>query len=188
MIDFEADAKEQEDKGASNDQLTRLGELVDYQRGLEQTISNLEERLKDIKASHRKVSEETIPSILDETGLSEVRLKDGTKVIVKSEMAVSTTGKYRDAINKWLEENDYADLIKDELSIPFSRGEEEKVRHVAAFLEEAHQSFDRKRYVASATFKSFIKGLLDEGERPVPLSELGVHIFRKTTLKSPEKK
>lgn len=163
------------------DMLKRLGELARQQIDLEDQIKAKEEELKRLKAEHQQVSGDYIPSVLDEAGLSEVRLSDGTKVVVKQDMRVSTAGKYRDIINRWLQENGHGDVIKNELSVGFPAGDERVKSAVEALRALGVQDMGQKEFVEPSTFKSLVRELMEDGEE-IPLDDLGVHTFRTTKL------
>lgn len=180
-VDFEALAGD----GPSRDQLERLTRLVLAQIELEDQIEAADKRLKQLQADHRKVSWEQIPDLLLEVGLSEVKLADGTKVVVKETLRVSTTGKYRDKINRWLEAGGHDDMIKDEVVVEFGKGEGEKASELVNDVRTYYSDrVDRKRYVNPQSFAAFLRELLADNQ-DVPLDELGAHVQTITELKRP---
>lgn len=171
-----------EQLSVTEDQLTRLGKLANYQISLEQTIESLNSQLKDIQEKYRRVSEVDIPGVLDETGLSEVRLADGTKIMIREDVRVSTTGKNRDTINSWLTLNGHDDLIRDEVTAAFKKGDGEiAAKALDALMVLGASAVDRKRYVNPQTFAALIRELMADGE-DVPLDELGVFVQRRAKL------
>lgn len=181
-VDFEQYADEET---ATEDQLTRLGALVERQVDLEQQIADTKTELKELETQLHEIAWRAIPDLLDETGLSEVKLADGTKVQVKDVMRVSTTGQYREPINRWLTEHGYQDMIKDEVVAQFPAGEGERAAAAVRWLTGQGVSTDRKEYVNASSFKAFLKELMDAGE-VVPLEELGAHVQRMATLVRPK--
>lgn len=180
-VDFEGMAE----TDVSEDALKRLSDLAHRQLELEREIGRLEYQIKELGKHHRKISEEDIPSLLDETGLSEIRLSDGTKVLVKEDLRVSTTGKHRDAINRWLEETGHDDVIKDEVVAQFGKGEGERAAMLMRAAAEFTDATTRKRYVNPQTFSALLRELMAAGEE-VPLEELGAYIQRRSKLESPK--
>lgn len=174
-----------EESGMDEDVLSRLAKLAREQMDLEDRIEKKMEELKALNKSLLVVSGETIPSIMDETGLSEVRLADGTKIVVKDDIKVSTTGKYRDAINSWLEETGRDSIIRDEVKINLGAGKSDMA---GAIIEAASgmgiDEIDRKRFVNAMTFASLVRELLENGES-VPLEDIGAFRSRQTKLQRP---
>jgi hypothetical protein len=84
--------------------LSELSRLCEKQQGLEKAIEIMEKALADKKKELENVSRNLIPSILNTTGLSEVRLASGDKVVVQDKLNASITDKnytlaYRNMIN-----------------------------------------------------------------------------------------
>lgn len=181
-IDFESMA----DDELSEDLLARLGDLARRQMDLEDQIAGVEEQLKGLNGKLLQVSGEDIPEILDETGLSEVRLTDGTKVIVKENLRVSVgkTSQYRAPVLSWLEREGHDDVIKDQVVALFGKGEGDKAEALLEAAKEFTPSVDRDRSVHSQTFAALLRELLADGE-DVPLDELGVFVQRQTKLDRP---
>jgi len=184
MPDVDYEAMSAGDAAPDDDLLRRLGEAVRRMRELDGIAADLAERAKRAADELRFLAERTVPGILDETGLSELRLADGTKVVVRTDLKVSTTGKYRPAINTWLEETGHDDIIKDEVTVPFGKDESERVGRVVAFLEDAGLQHDRRRYVAPQTLKALVNELMEAGEE-VPLDRIGAFTYRSARLEAP---
>ena len=167
--------------GMTDSQLTRLGKLAHHQMELEDRIKETQSTLDDLNKQHNEVSGVSIPSLLDETGLSEVRLADGTKVSVREDLRVSTTGKYRDVINAWLESRGLDDVIRDEVTAAFAKGAGEAAAKAVSMLKGIGAAVDRKRYVNPMTFAALLRELMADGES-VPLEDLGAYVQRRTKL------
>lgn len=167
-----------------NDTLKRLSALAHRQMALEDALEQLERKRKEIQADLTKVSGEDIPTLLDEAGLSEVRLSDGTKIKVKDDLRISTTGKWREPINRWLRETGHDDILLNEITIGFGKGEDDQAAEAVAWLQGRRRDFDQKVYVRQPTLKSLINELLADGEE-VPLEDLGAFMQRVTSLERP---
>jgi len=165
----------------TEDTLERLSGMAHLQMELEDQLAELSLIVKEKTAKLTELSESLIPSVLDETGLSEIRLADGTKVIVKETLRVTTAGKYRDVIQAWLVEKGHDDIIKDTVTAQFSKGEGERAAALVAAAAEFTQVVDRKRTVAPGTFGALLRELLEDGVE-VPLDEFGAFFQRQTKL------
>lgn len=183
-IDYEALAGEDADGDFSQDTLERLGGLASRLQELEADIEARTAELKELQNEARGIAERDIPGVLDETGLSDVRLTDGTRVVIRTGLNVSTTGKYRGVINKWLEDNGHDDIIKDEFKIPFGKDEDAAIKALTSYLTGTGLQFDEKRYVAPQTFGALVRELMEAGE-DVPLDDLGITEWRRAKLEAP---
>jgi hypothetical protein len=180
-VDFEAMVDGQLDQ----DRLARLGELVTRQLALEDEIETTTQRLKQLGEDLRGVSERDIPELLLDTGLSEVRLADGTKVLVRNDLKVRTTGEWRQPILEFLVERGLDDVIKDELTIPFGKGQDVAVQRLSAYLSAEGYQYGRDRTVHAQTFAALLRELLANHE-DVPLDALGAYMWRHTKLVRPK--
>lgn len=184
-IDFDKVADEIAEEGIDDDALTNLAKLCKLQIQIEDELDAVAERVKELNARLNQVSGVDIPSILSQRGLSEVRLDDGTKVKIRDEWRVGTTGKYRSFINNWLEKNGFGGMIRDEVTLRFGKDEGEKVEEFLKLAEKYTKSLKRVRAANATSFKSFVKELVEKGEIDVPLRDLGVHIQQMTKLERP---
>lgn len=167
----------------------RLGALATYCRRheqLEAELADLDARRKTLDAELRDVAEVQIPTLLDEVGVQQLVLDDGTRISVKEELRVSTTGKYRAPILSWLEATGHDDIVKDELTVPFGKGEDERVGQALGALEAVGVTdVSRKRAVHAQTFAALLRELREAGE-DVPLDELGAFLQRRAKLERPK--
>ena len=76
----------EQDAGAlqvKNEDLSSVGALTKRAKELEKEIEDLEAITKERKEQQRKLLEETIPSMLQELGLSKFSMTDGSEITVK---------------------------------------------------------------------------------------------------------
>lgn len=185
-INWEAEA-ETATQDPSEDQLTHLATLVTQQIRLEDQLADLEASKKKLSEELNKLIQTTIPDFLQDTGLSEIKLSSGVKVKIEEKLRVSTTGKNRERINRWLEETGHADLIKDDITISFGAGHDEEASQVFRDIASGHQYADisRTRSCHSQTFAALMRELLASGHTDIPLEELGVFVQKFSKLERP---
>ena len=85
LDELEADVNAGPSKVESVNQvgLSTIAELAVAIRTSEDDIANLENLLKDKKRELLKLTDEDLPSMLQEIGLSEFKLEDGSQVTIK---------------------------------------------------------------------------------------------------------
>jgi len=181
-IDFE----KMTDEAVSDDMLERLSVLVHQQLDLEDRIAETAKTLKDLNAQRDVIAGDQIPTILDSTGLSEIRLSDGTKVIVAETLRVSVgkSSQYRPAVIAWLEREGHDDIIKDTVTALFNKGEGAKAEELLQTAAGFTAAVDRDRSVNAQTFAALLRECMENGT-DVPLDELGVFVQREAKLKRP---
>ena len=96
----------------------------------EDEIAELEDKLKKKKEEADHISSKVIPELLAEQGLSEIKLADGSKVSVKQEFGATLPKDEvrRDAAYQWLRDQGLGDIIKNNVSVTFGKGEDDKAQ------------------------------------------------------------
>ena len=143
-------------------ELARLDELVKAYSELEKAIEEREAELAEFKAHFRTISQESIPSLLNQHGLSELKLRNGKKVVVKEEASVSIPDDKKMAFFAFLKERDEEDIVK--LNIQFKKMPVEKQRELFDFLNGYEYEYESDRGVHPMTLKSYFKKLLGIGD------------------------
>jgi len=143
-------------------------------------IETGEALLKELKEQYRAMSEDTIPAMLDEAGVSGFAMTDGTKIAVEPVISASITGEIKPRVIAWLRKNKHDGIITRDIIVKFGKGEDAAARKLLATLRKSYDPID-KEDVNTATFKALVKELIGKGAQ-LPLKELGVYAGRKTTI------
>lgn len=143
-------------------ELTQLEELVKTYKLLERDIEELTEELSKRKETFRIVAQESIPTLLNQHGLSELKLRSGDKIIVKEDASVSVPDDKKPAFFEFLKSRDEEDIIK--LNIQFKKMPAEKQKELFEFLNNYEYEYESDRGVHPMTLKSYFKKLLGVGD------------------------
>ena len=162
--------------------LKQVSILANTQRELENKIKQQEEELKETKRQLKQVSEVDIPEALAESGLSEIKLTDGTKVSVQQFYSASIPKDKVDEALAWLRDNGHGDLIKNTISVDFGKGEDEAAGKLKQHLVGQGNSYTDKTGVHSQTLRAFAREQVEKGQN-LPLDLLGIYIGQKTVIK-----
>ena len=133
----------------------------------EDEIANLEEQLKSKKAEADDIGSRVIPELLAEQGLSEIKLADGSKVSVKQEFRATLPKDEvkRDAAYQWLRDQGLGDIIKNNVSVTFGKGEDNKAKQLldlaVANGYEPSQKSDVAWNTLTALYEERVKAGLD---------------------------
>jgi len=165
-----------------DDQLKTVSKLAEYQLILENKIKAAEEDLSTLKEQYKQVSQTDLPEALAETGLSEIKLTDGSKISVQQFYNASIPKDNIDEAFTWLRNNGHADLIKNTVACNFGRGEDAEARALKDTLNSIGLSFTEKVGVHPQTLKAFVREQVESGQN-LPLDLLGVYIGQKTVIK-----
>lgn len=173
------DAEEKLNEMPPEEKLANLSKMAREQLELEQLIAKSEAELSDMKKKHSELAELKIPELMDELGIDEFRLNNGVKVSISP----FYSGKITDpAAYKWLEENQHADIIKGEVSIPFPKGfSKEKLRILYNMSKELGLQADIGEQVHPSTLRAWIKDMVQTGQQ-FPRELFNVYVGKRTKL------
>jgi uncharacterized small protein (DUF1192 family) len=166
----------------SDDSLVVVAELAKRQVTLEQEIEKLETQLKEKSEELKQVQEKDLPEALSECGLSEIKLLDGSKVTVKPYYQANPPKERYDEAMQWLRDNGHGDLIKNDVTVSFGKGEDNRAEDFKVFLRDNGTSYVDKTGVHAMTFKAFVREQVETGKN-LPFDLLGVYIGQKATIK-----
>jgi predicted Zn-dependent peptidase len=92
--------------------LTSVAGLARLIRDTEATVEKLEESLKTCKKDLQKLTDEEMPAMLAEMGISSFSLDDGSTVQVKQTYGASILVKNRPDAYNWLRDNPSSDFTR----------------------------------------------------------------------------
>jgi predicted nuclease with TOPRIM domain len=172
---------EPEDKPMGDASLKALSEKSNELQNLDNKIKDVEEELGKLKSKYRELSEVDIPSMLSELGLSEITLADGNKISTATYYSARISDDKRDEAFSWLNDNGFADIIKNTVSVSFGRDEDDSARKLVDSLEDNGYVTAQKKWVEPMTLKAFVREQVEKGS-DLPLETFNVYIGQKTRI------
>ena len=145
------------------------------------TIKTLEQVLKDEKKVLLKLTDEEMPSMLAEIGMSSFALDDGSTVEVRQTYGASILVDKRPEAYDWLRDNGHDDIIKNTVLCQFCRGEDDLAGAFAAFAQTQGYVPEQKTEVHPQTLRAFVKERCEAGE-DFPMELFGLRIKRQCTI------
>ena len=115
-----------------NVEITDIAQQCVLLKKKEDEVAELEEKLKAKKNERDDISSRVIPELLQEQGLSEIKLADGSKVSVKKEFRATLpkADLAREAAYQWLRDQNLGDIIKNNVTVSFGKGEDNKANQL----------------------------------------------------------
>ena len=165
------------------DNMGKIGAVATDIAETENEIANLKEQLKKKEEYRTKLSEEVLPSLFSEVGLSELKLSDGRKIKVSEYYRASIKVENREAAYIWMRNNGFGDLVKNQVTCSFGRNEDEKASSLISDLSEKGLEPAQREWVEPSTLRAFVREQYVAG-RELPMDLLGAYIGHKTTIKS----
>ena len=160
-----------------NDLTNKAEELLE----LEKLMDKVQAELKEVKNKYQKVSEEDIPSMLSELGLSEITMNDGSKISTSQYYSARITPDKTDEAFAWLNNNGHGDIIKNTVSVSFGREDNDSALKLASELHSKGLDPAQKKWVEPMTLKAFVREQVENGN-DLPLETFNVYIGQKTRI------
>ena len=148
----------------------------------ETRVDFLEQSLKDAKKGLLKLTDQELPNMLAEIGLTKMVLEDGSEVTVKQTYGASILVDNRPKAYDWLREHGYDDIIKNVVSCQFGRGEDDKANAFKAIAEQEGYPADQKTDIHNGTLRAFVKERCEAGD-DFPMELFGAYIGQRAIIK-----
>jgi len=141
----------------------QLTDKVQQLKNLEDEIRNAEEGVKKFKEQARIISELEIPSMMKEMNITKLKLSDGESVEVGKFYSASIPAEKQDEAFTWLRNNGLGDVIKNDITVTFGRGEDNKAAQYAVLARG--QGFEpvQKIGVHAQTLKALVRERMESG-------------------------
>ena len=165
---------DQDNVKSISDKCHQLNELQSQLKEKEEAISLLKHKIRDLE-------ERIIPEMMQEAGVSLLKLKDGSTVEVKPFYAAKIPESRVEEAFSWLRDKGFEDLIKNTVTASFGRGQDNQVSELIGVCEKFGFNYNKKEKVEPMTLKAFVKEQV-EGGKKLPFDLFGVYIANKTKI------
>jgi len=166
--------------------LTSVAALARTIRDKEVRIESLEAELKEEKKALIKLTDEEMPAMLAEIGLSSFALDDGSTVDIKQTYGASILVDNRPQAYEWLRDHGYDDIIKNTVACQFGRGEDDLASAFAAFAQKQGYVPEQKTEIHPQTLRAFVKERVENGEE-FPMELFGAWVGQRAVIKRGKK-
>ena len=160
-IDFENDRMQSVEQ---IDSAKKLSDKVIELKDLEDEIANAEESIKKLKEKALQLSAFEIPAMMDEMQITKLKLKDGESVEIKKVYGASIPKDQQEAAFQWLRNNGLGDIIKNDITVTFGRGEDNKAAQYAVLAKGQGYEPVQKVGVNPMTLKAVVRERLESGQ------------------------
>jgi hypothetical protein len=160
-INFEQDRVE---SVTQIDAAKTLSDKVLRLKDLEDEIANAEASINKLKEQARILSQIEIPLMMQEMHITKLKLKDGESVEVKPFYSASISPENQEKAFEWLRNNGLGDVIKNDITVTFGRGEDNKAAQYAVLARG--QGFEpvQKVGVHAQTLKAVVRERIESGQ------------------------
>ena len=164
IVDLFEETTEKKVTKLDDNELKTLSENITRFLRIGGMIGNTEERLRKLKEQYRRLSEEDLPQKMAELGMQDLRLEDGSRITIDMFYATRINKNNRGAAHAWLRQQGHGDIIKNQVSVSFGKGEDETALETMTLLEKEGLFPDQKESVHPSTLKGFVKERIESGD------------------------
>ena len=160
QIDYEQDRVQSVTQA---DTAKNLSDKVIELKNLEDEIANAEKSVSKLKEQAKALSQFEIPEMMEKMHITKLKLKDGESVEIKKIYGASIPQEHQEAAFKWLRDHDLGDIIKNDITVTFGRGEDNKAAEYATLAQGQGYEPVQKIGVHPQTLKAVVRERLESG-------------------------
>ena len=165
-----ADKFDNVDKDGASD----LSNLIRRSIRVDQDIKDAEQHLKDLKFKKKKLNEEDIPMLMEEMGMDVISV-DGHKVKIRQFVHARIPNDKRDEAFAFLRSIGEADIIKNDVTVSFSAGQDNQAGAVVDDLRQQGLDPAQKTHIHAQTLKKWVGDRLKDGKE-TDFDTFGVYV------------
>ena len=162
--------------------LSSVAKIADQIVAKQTEVKTLEEDLKKAKAKLLKLTDEELPSAMQELNISEFKLGDGSQVTLKATYGARISEENRDAAFEWLRQRNEADIIKNTVTVRFNREQDNEAKALVDDLILRQMTPEQKSEVHPGTLRSWAKGRIEDGKE-LDMNLFGVWVGQRAEIK-----
>ncbi len=151
--------KQEQIKSVANP--NELANKVQQLKNLEDEIANAEDSVKKLKEKASVISQFEIPQMMEEMNIKKLKLTDGETVEVSNFYSASIVD--QELAFQWLRENGRGDIIKNDITVTFGRGEDNKAAEYAVLAKGQGYEPVQKVGVHPQTLKGVVRECDESG-------------------------
>ena len=142
---------------------TELSEQIEKLNSINAQISSTEASLKQLKEQEKQLNNFTIPELMEKMNLSTLKLKDGSELSVKKIYSATIKADKKVEAIQWLRNNGLGDIVKNDITVNFGQGVENKAAEYANLAKESGYEPSQKEAVHAMTLKVTMEDWKNKG-------------------------
>ena len=142
---------------------TELSEAIEKLKSIGAQVLATEIKLKELKEQEKYINNFTIPELMEKMDLSTLKLKDGSELSVKKIYSATIKADKKAEAIQWLRNNGLGDIVKNEITVNFGQGEENKAAEYATLAKGQGYEPSQKEAVHAMTLKVTMEDWKNKG-------------------------
>ena len=179
LIDMRKDAPDQ----ANTVDPDKLSTEVEKLRSIQNEILSHEDKIKDLKQDEKHFSCVVIPKLMEDMNLQSLKLKDGSELTVKQIYSATLKADKKAEGIHWLRDNGLGDIVKNNITVTFGQGEDNKAVEYAGLARERGYEPTQDEKVHHASLTVVMKDFKEKGNE-IPTDLFSTFDGNQTKLKN----
>ena len=179
LIDMRKDAPDQ----ANTVDPDKLSTEVEKLRSIQNEILSYEDKIKDLKQDEKHFSCVVIPKLMEDMNLQSLKLKDGSELTVKQIYSATLKADKKAEGIHWLRDNGLGDIVKNNITVTFGQGEDNKAVEYAGLARERGYEPTQDEKVHHASLTVVMKDFKEKGNE-IPTDLFSTFDGNQTKLKN----
>ena len=179
LIDMRKDAPDQ----ANTIDPEKLSTEVEKLRSIQNEILSHEDKIKDLKQDEKHFSCVVIPKLMEDMNLQSLKLKDGSELTVKQIYSATLKADKKAEGIHWLRDNGLGDIVKNNITVTFGQGEDNKAVEYAGLARERGYEPTQDEKVHHASLTVVMKDFKEKGNE-IPTDLFSTFDGNQTKLKN----
>lgn len=167
----------------SDASMAELSVLVKELVDVRQRIERGEELMAQLRKEEMRLSNEAVPSKMDEIGFTEVKLPSGQRVSYKPFYSGKIRPEREPEAFHWLEENGHGGVIKGEVVVPYRRPQRDEIDKLIELMTSMGWEPNVKLGVHHSTLRALFREVIEDEGETFPPDLFDLFIGRKTNIK-----
>ena len=160
QIDYEQDRVQSVTQADAAESLsTKVIEL----KNIEDEIANAEKSVSKLKEQAKQLSQFEIPEMMEKMHITKLKLKDEEVIEIKKFYSASILPENQEKAFQWLRNNGLGDIIKNDVTVTFGQGEDNKASKYADLAKGQGYEPVQKIGVHAMTLKAVVRERLESG-------------------------
>lgn len=163
------------------EKLGSVAVLANKQIALESEIEIKEIELAKLKERVNLLSTKTIPDLMLELGLQEIKLSNGAKVKIEPFYSAKIPDGKKEEAYKWLETTNNNGIIKCNVVLPFPKGSRTLALKALEILQKKFPAVILDESIHHSTLKAFVREQITTN-KPIPHELFGIYVGNTTKI------
>jgi hypothetical protein len=163
-----------------DDKLRQVRDLAQQMLVAARKVELAQDALERAEEEYRILEERDLPKHLQSLGLKGLPLDNGVEIMLKDFVSSSLDKDMLQTALLWLNENGLGDLIKNNVTVSFGRGEDEKADALVETLSKEGFTLEQKKSVHSQSLNAAIREHLEQGKK---VDTPAIRVFQGTVAK-----